>query len=197
MARPRSFDTVDALAAATRVFLVLGFEGATLDDLTEAMGINKPSLYAAFGDKGSLYAKVLEQYGDAVASGMRATLDQGESIDAAGRALLLGAIDVYAPKGHQGFGCLIATTATTVAGSHPAVREQLRTFLANVDRLISDRLRLRFGDVFPDQTILAVTCILSATMYSLAIRARAGTPRKELMAIADNAVQAIKGLARK
>src|SRR5437868_2033620 len=60
--RPREFDIDEALAAALRVFWSKGYEGASLTDLTEAMGITRPSLYAAFGNKESLFRKALDLY---------------------------------------------------------------------------------------------------------------------------------------
>ena len=87
MARPRSFDTHAALTAAAQVFLLRGFDGASLENLTEAMDINKPSLYAAFGDKGALYAKVLEGYATMAQSAMRqAALNSGDTLEGAGGA---------------------------------------------------------------------------------------------------------------
>jgi AcrR family transcriptional regulator len=196
MARPRSFDTRDALTAAAQVFLLRGFDGASLEDLTEAMGINKPSLYAAFGDKGALYAKVLEAYAGMAKSAMEAALNSGETLEDAARNLLLGAIDVYAPAKGNHLGCLIATTATTAAGSHSAVRTVLLTFLGEVDRLIAGIIERRFGAELADAHVALTADILSATMYSLAIRSRAGEPRKRLLAVAQRAIDAVGRIAR-
>jgi AcrR family transcriptional regulator len=66
--RPRSFDTGNALDRAVDVFWRKGYEGASLSDLTRAMGINRPSLYAAFGDKEQLFRKVLDRYDEGPAS---------------------------------------------------------------------------------------------------------------------------------
>src|SRR6201995_3264849 len=62
--RPREFDTEEALSSALKVFWRKGYEGASLADLTEAMGITKPSLYAAFGNKEELFRKALDRYTD-------------------------------------------------------------------------------------------------------------------------------------
>lgn len=191
MARPRSFDIDDALAAATGVFLQHGFDGATLEDLTTAMGVNKPSLYAAFGDKSALYAKVLGGYAAMAKSAMEAALNSGDTLDHAVRGLLRGAIEVYAPARGDHRGCLIATTATTVAGSDPAIRKVVAAFLSEVDRLIEATIERRFGAGLAAKAAASVTAVLTATIYSLAIRARAGTPRKQLLAIAENAIDTI------
>jgi AcrR family transcriptional regulator len=196
MARPRSFDINDALAAAAQVFLVRGFDGATLEDLTGAMGVNKPSLYAAFGDKSALYAKVLEGYGTMALSAMETALNAGDTLEDAGRTLLRGAIDMYAPSRGDHLGCLIATTATTVAGSTPAVRAVVAGFLLEVDRVIGATIARRFGDHLTEEGVASVGDILSATMYSLAIRARAGSSRKQLSAIADRAMATVAAVSQ-
>lgn len=195
MARPRSFDLDDALAAATRVFLLRGFDGATLDDLTQAMGVNKPSLYAAFGDKGTLYAKALGGYAAMATSAMQAALNTGDTLEQAGRNLLLGAIEVYAPARGEHLGCLIATTATTVAGSDPAVRKAVAAFLSSIDRMIEATIERRFGENLSEKGVASAAAVLSATMYSLAIRARAGAPKKQLMSITENAIDTVSVIA--
>jgi AcrR family transcriptional regulator len=196
MARPRSFDIDDALAAATHVFLTRGFDGATLEDLTGAMGVNKPSLYAAFGDKSALYAKVLEGYGTTALSAMEAALETGDTLEEAGRNLLRGAIEIYAPPRGEHLGCLVATTATTVAATTPAVRAVVAKFLSEVDRLIGAAIARRFGRNLPEERVAAISDVLSGTMYSLAIRARAGSSRKQLSAIAERAVATVGSMGR-
>src|ERR1700694_3242978 len=74
--RPRSFDTGKALDRAVDVFWRKGYEGASLSDLTKAMGINRPSLYAAFGDKDKLFRKVLDRYDSGPAGYVREALNQ-------------------------------------------------------------------------------------------------------------------------
>src|SRR6267378_2253955 len=74
--RPRGFDLGGALEMALRVFMRKGYEGASLTDLTEAMGINPPSLYAAFGNKEELFRKALDRYADGPAACVREALNQ-------------------------------------------------------------------------------------------------------------------------
>jgi len=88
--RPRCFDTDKALDSAMHVFWQKGYQGASLSDLTGAMGINRPSLYAAFGDKESLYRKVLDRYGTGPASCLGEALAQPTAREVAAHRLSSG-----------------------------------------------------------------------------------------------------------
>src|SRR6476659_4448281 len=87
MGRPREFDVDQALDCALRVFWRKGYEGATLPDLTQAMGINRPSLYAAFGSKEELFRKALDRYAEGPAAYARAALSEPTARATAGRLL--------------------------------------------------------------------------------------------------------------
>src|ERR1700733_15772686 len=107
--RPRSFDREQALDAAMRVFWKQGYEGASLADLTAAMGINRPSLYAAFGDKEALFRKVLDRYNSGPAAYVCDALNQPTARRAIER-LLQGAADLATGSGHRP-GCLFVQGA--------------------------------------------------------------------------------------
>src|SRR5207245_2576808 len=107
--RPRSFDLDKALDAALQVFWRKGYEGASLPDLTEAMGINRPSLYAAFGNKEELFRTVVIRYIEGPAAFVRKALDEPTARAAAER-LLTGAVDLVTdPKNPRG--CLLVQGA--------------------------------------------------------------------------------------
>src|SRR6202166_3627556 len=93
LGRPRSFETGKALDAAMKVFWCKGYEGASLSDLTRAMGINRPSLYAAFGDKEALFRKFLDRYAEGPAAYVHQTLKE-PTARAVVKRLLLGAADL-------------------------------------------------------------------------------------------------------
>ncbi|MBL8673311.1 MAG: hypothetical protein JNL07_00360, partial [Rhodospirillales bacterium] len=127
---------------------------------------------------------------------MESALDAGDTLEHAGQRLLSGAIEVYAPAKGDHLGCLIATTATTAAGSNPAVRAALSAFLSDVDQLIRAAIKRRFGGELAEGSVAAAADVLSAAMYSIAIRARAGASRRQLSAIAERAVATMGMIAR-
>ena len=97
--RPRSFDFDDALDAAMQVFWRKGYEGASLSDLTQAMGINRPSLYAAFGNKNTLFRKALDRYAEGPAAYVAEALKQ-PTARAVTQKLLHGAADLLTDPAH-------------------------------------------------------------------------------------------------
>jgi len=104
LGRPRGFDTEKALDAAMREFWRKGYEGASLANLTKAMGINRPSLYAAFGDKEALFRKVLDRYEEGPAAYVEEALSQPTARGAVER-LVYGAVDMATGAAHPK-GCL-------------------------------------------------------------------------------------------
>src|ERR1700733_10081172 len=98
MARPRTFDPNDVLLAARQIFWRKGYQGTSLDDITEETGLTKPSLYAAFGDKASLFLKVLDHYHDQLLTHSERVLSEGSSARAAVEAWLTSLLPVYSGK---------------------------------------------------------------------------------------------------
>src|SRR6266404_467975 len=109
LGRPRAFDIEKALERALQVFWEKGYEGTSLSDLTEAMGINRPSLYATFGNKESLFKKVLDRYGSGPAAFMREALEM-PSARAAVERLLRGTADLVTGSSNPP-GCLAVHAA--------------------------------------------------------------------------------------
>src|SRR5205823_4335567 len=121
--RPREFDMDKALDRALKVFWRKGYEGASLPDLTKAMGINRPSLYAAFGNKEALFRKVLDRYVEGPAAYVRAALNEPTARAVAER-LLAGAIDLLAdPRNPRG--CLMVQGALACGDATDSVRREL------------------------------------------------------------------------
>ncbi|WP_119304305.1 TetR/AcrR family transcriptional regulator [Dongia deserti] len=192
--RPPAYDPDKALASARDVFWSAGYEASSLDELSAAMAMNRPSVYGAFGDKEALYLKTLARYRDESVHAMRATLDPAKSLREGLATIYRKSIDTYLAGG-AARGCLLIGTATTEAVSRAAVRDLLRGSLQAFDAVIEDRLKLagKRGELAPKADPKALALIASAIMHSLAVRARAGEPRKELEKLARAGVALICG----
>jgi AcrR family transcriptional regulator len=192
--RPRSFDTDVALDRAAEMFWTRGFAATSLDDLCDVMGIARPSLYAAFGDKEALYlaatdrfrARMTEMYVAAI----RSTTTARDCV----LAFFRDAIARYT-SGDIARGCMGVCTATVEAPSHPQVRAALAALLAELDDAFEGTLRRARdrGELAKDADVAGLARVLSATLHSIAIRARAGTSRAELERLARSSVDALLG----
>jgi TetR/AcrR family transcriptional repressor of nem operon len=140
MARPRTFDPNDALLAARQVFWRKGYQGTSLDDITKETGLTKPSLYAAFGDKASLFLKVLDHYHDQFITRSERVLSEGANA----RAAIEGWLTYLVPRcsGEAGRnGCLSVNTLTDGGLDDAAVKKSIANFNARLERLILKRLK--------------------------------------------------------
>jgi AcrR family transcriptional regulator len=162
MARPRNFDPDEALDLAREVFWQNGFQGTSLDDITAATGLAKPSLYAAFGDKNALFLKVLDRYHASIVANAERVLNQGPSARDAIERWLTGFVPYC--SGTKGIrGCLSVNTAADGISDQKDVRDRVERFNRKLEQLLSNRLRAdraQFSDAFdPDaaaHTIMAI-----------------------------------------
>ena len=162
MARPRNFDPDEALDLAREVFWQNGFQGTSLDDITAATGLAKPSLYAAFGDKNALFLKVLDRYHASIVANAERVLNQGPSARDAIERWLTGFVPYC--SGTKGIrGCLSVNTAADGISDQKDVRDRVEGFNRKLEQLLSNRLRAdraQFSDAFdPDaaaHTIMAI-----------------------------------------
>lgn len=195
--RPRQFDPAQALTDAQDVFLEKGFSGTSLDDLAGAMGINRPSLYAAFGDKQRLYEAALDGFADTMRGSVRRALESGRNLDAALENFFLAALDVYFPTGGRPLGCLVMTTAVTEAPASPAIAQRVRRVLDEIDHALTERFRaaIAAGEIPRDADAPALGKLAAGVLHSLAVRVRAGTPRKTLKAFATEQARLVRRAA--
>lgn len=187
--RPRCFDRDAALDAALEVFWAKGFEGATLADLTSAMGINPPSLYAAFGDKEGLFLEAVKRYRENVgerceaghASCARETMQQ-----------LLTELATHFTESSHPRGCLMVLAATTAGSTSP----RLQAFLAEQRGIAKAHLRemiargVREGELAADTEVADLANFYSAVIAGMSLQARDGASRKSLMATVETAMRA-------
>ena len=193
--RPRAYDPKTALARAADTFWKAGYAGTSLDDLAAATGMNRPSLYAAFGDKRELYLKTLRHYRDEYRALARRTLADDPPLGVFLKRFYDAALDIYLAGEGGARGCYSIGTAATEATVDPKVRAFLADSTRNTDAFLKSRIdkaRER-GEIAQDADTTALAYLATATMHTIAIRSRAGLAREELDAIVDAAIAVICG----
>jgi AcrR family transcriptional regulator len=191
--RPRAYDPHEALARAAATFWKAGYAGTSLDDLVAATGMNRPSLYAAFGDKREIYLKTLDYYMEEGQALARAALAGDPPLRVFLKRFYDKALDLYFGDGPRG--CYTVGTAATVA----MVDDDVRKFLADRVRNADDFLKKQIekgrerGEIARDADAAALAYLATGTLHTLAVRSRAGIPRKELEALAKAAIAVICG----
>lgn len=189
--RPRSFDPAQVLDRARGVFWNLGYAATSLDDLAGATGLNRPSLYAAFGDKKALYMAALELTRTEALGGIGRALLADAPLRATLEGLFKAAGGVYRAGEAGQRGCFIIGTAVTQAVDDPDVRALVADYLAAMDGLFAERFARAPGELAAAVTPKAAAPIASAFLHTLAIRARAGATEPEMTAIAKTACDLI------
>ena len=179
-------------------FWTKGFHGTSLDDLAAAAGVNRPSLYAAFGDKLSLYLKALEAFGDRMRAAVGSELAKGESIEESFANFYNAALDIYLGRGGVPRGCLVLTTAVTDAAASPEIKAALARVLAEMDGVCAERLsRSTSSPSRGDLTILSIAALATGFLINLATRARAGEAEPKLRALAAASASMVDAQTRK
>jgi AcrR family transcriptional regulator len=191
--RPIQYDPEAALASARDVFWAAGFAGSSLDDLSEATGMNRPSLAGAFGDKEALYLAALEQYRDQSVAALKEKLSGARPLRRELANVYATATDAYLASKDGARGCFLIGTASVEAVHRPAIRHVLSESLTAFNAIIEVRLRkaIHDGEIDKGADAAALAAVASAVMHSLAVRARAGEPRKALDKLAKTAVDLI------
>lgn len=158
--------------------------------------MNRPSLYAAFGDKHALYIKALEQYWAFADAAMHEALKDTElTLSQALMRFYEGQLSIYFSGDGQPRGCFAIGTATTEAVADSEIREDLSERLSRLDADLETRLQVAInaGELKSDADPAALAVLASSLLHSISIRARAGKSRAELTELARNAVNVICG----
>ena len=193
--RPRAYEPEVALARALDVFWKEGFAATSLDDLSAATGMNRPSLYGAFGDKRELYIKSYESYRDRA----RQRMGDAFAMDLPMREMLERiyaiALDMYLSGKDGPRGCFTVMTATSEAVFDPSIRSLVISGLVATDHFfarIFKRAQER-GELAASAKPDVLGLLASGTLHTIAVRARAQVPRAELEAIVNGALDVMCG----
>jgi len=190
LGRPRNFDTDKALDQALKVFWAKGYEGASLPDLTHAMGINRPSLYAAFGNKQSLFKKALQRYTEGPGSYVHDALNQPTARAVAEKLLHGAVLNLTNPANPRG--CLAVQGALACGDSADCMRKELIRHRESLVTALDDRLQRakKENDLPPNSNPADLARYLATVMHGLSVQASGGATRKDLQRVASLALQA-------
>ncbi|MGA6205089.1 TetR/AcrR family transcriptional regulator [Nocardia testacea] len=186
--RPRSFDVDTALDCALEVFWRNGFEGTSLADLTAAMGINKPSLYAAFGNKEELFGKVLARYLDGPGAYAAEALDASTGREVVER-MIYGAVELTAGDQTPN-GCLCVKTVQACGPDAHAVHQDAVAVRRAGEAALRRRLE-RATDLPSHHEPATLAALVHTISDGIAVQAAAGRSRDELRQIGRSAVRAL------
>jgi AcrR family transcriptional regulator len=191
--RPRTFDSDVALDSAVEVFWAKGFADASLDDLSAAMGMGRPSIYNAFGDKEALFIRALERYRDTTGSTPLRAMDAEDSIREALDAFFRQIVE-YATADRSHLGCLLGSVAPVADIAE--VRELLSRSLAETELKVAERLStaVTLGQLPSDFSAAHGGRRAINAIFSLAGRARLGSSREELLDDARDATSTVLGI---
>jgi TetR/AcrR family transcriptional regulator, copper-responsive repressor len=193
--RPRAYEPEVALGKALDLFRKGGFAATSLDDLSAATGMNRPSLYSAFGDKRELYIKSYQRYRDDARAAMLDIFREEMPLRQRLERIYAIALDIYLSGEAGPRGCFTVMTAASEAIADADIRAMVLEGFSELDKAFAACFRRgKERGELPESADPAVLAQLaSATIHTIAIRARARVPRKELEAIVKGALDVLVG----
>jgi AcrR family transcriptional regulator len=188
--RPRGFDRDDVLDRAMRLFWERGYEATSVSELTEAMGITPPTLYSFFGDKKHLFLEAVDRYQSGPGCFAIKALTEEPTAERSIRRLLIESVSSFSnPKGPKG--CLVVLGATNCGVESGDVFEALSDRRRAAEAAVHNRIAAgrAAGELAKGTDIDALTGLITATLFGLAIKARDGASRANLRKIVDQTMQ--------
>lgn len=190
LGRPRAFDIDEALDQALQVFWRKGYEGTSLTDLTEAMGINRPSLYAAFGNKEELFRKALDRYADGPAAYVGESFDEPTARGVVERLLRSIADTLGDPRNPRG--CLMVQGALSCGETADPIRRELIARRAECQSMLCKRFEraLAEGDLPAGTNPADLARYVTTIAHGMAVHAAGGASCDELRRVVEVALRA-------
>ena len=187
--RPPAFDKAIVAGSIVDTFWTRGFSATSLDHLTEATGLHRPSLYAAFGNKKDMYREALRLFSDQLQAEIAVTLSLGDATKSL-TAFYRSAIEVYTGGESSPRGCLFVCTAAVESVVDGDVRKDLAGVLQQIDRALIDRFKIaqQAGEIADGKDPKLLGTMAASVLHSIAVRARAGQSKASLRRLADAAV---------
>ncbi len=194
--RPKQYDAETALQLAGNVFWSQGYSGTSLDDLAAAMGMNRPSIYRAFGGKEALYRQAMGQFAQQMEEGFNRTIEQEADMRKGLSQFYRAALNVYG-AGDTALGCMVICTAPAAAWVHPDVQADLLQVIEQLDAKLLARVEqgIRKGQISSVIDAQSLSKLIQAVLHSLAVRVRAGESKASLERFSDASVAMLLGPA--
>ncbi|MCP3733313.1 TetR/AcrR family transcriptional regulator [Sphingomonas sp. RP10(2022)] len=190
--RPRQFDRDAALMKARDAFWARGYEGVSMADLVETLGLASARIYAAFGSKETLFREAIALYDEGEGGFATRALAEEPTVHGAIERILIEAIETYTRPGHPQ-GCMVVSAATNCASENDGIREWLaelrrRRTLSLVERL---EKAIADGELSPDTDAQALGDYFATMLHGLSVQARDGVPKARLMASVPVALRSL------
>ena len=188
--RPREFDVDKALDQAMLVFWKKGYEGASLLELTQAMGINRPSLYAAFGNKEALFRKALDRYAEGPGRHVREAFLLPTAREVV-EQFLRGSVELITRSGSLR-GCMIVQSAMACGDSSDPSRREMAKRRASIQKALRERFEQAIidGDLPKETDAEDLARYVATISNGLSVQASGGASRDALMRVVDRVMQA-------
>ena len=195
--RPRSYDPQVALDQARGAFWTTGYAATSLDDLSAATGLNRPSLYGAFGDKKAMYIKALETSRAETNAGLAAALAPEEHLRVALTRVYEASAAIYMRGDSGPRGCFLIGTAVTEAVDDPNIRNVLALALSEIDAAFEARIlrAIQVGNLPGSSDAAGMARVATGVLNGMAVRARAGGDLATLRGMGASVVDLICGRA--
>ena len=189
--RPRAYEPEVALGKALDLFRRDGFAATSLDELSAATGMNRPSLYGAFGDKRELYIKAYARYRADARAAMADIFRKELPIKPRLKRIFAVALDIYLSGEAGPRGCFTVMTAASDAIADSDIRAMVLEGFVELDKAFAACFRMakEKAELPASADPQKLAQLASATIHSIAIRARAGVPRKQLEQIVNGAIE--------
>ena len=184
--RPRKFNEDEVLQRAAKVFLNDGFEASSYESISEAMGLSKPSLYNAFGDKQALFTRVIADYSLQAHEQIVEQFAGAGTLQTACQKMLLAAATFYSTTDGPSVGCLLIGTALPASSQYDEIRDTLISFTNRLETSLEKIISEQYSQdaVALEQHPKNIARHISSLLFALAVRARMGLSRKNLNKIA-------------
>lgn len=187
--RPREFDKNKALDKAVKLFWQRGYRLVTLDDISEALGVVKPSLYSAFGDKESLFLQSVDRYREAVIGPVYSELLKCEKLTPGLRSFFRAIGSRVTQKDSPG--CLIACIMPQASAESPAIKKRLAEVIAKSDEAFAKVLALHPTSLRQNVEPKEAGTFMTSAIHGMAIRAKSGATLHDLEPIGEIVIKAI------